>query len=64
MTEFSIQSLVGKTKAEAEELAKANGLQTRISQEDEETFMLTSDYWTDRVTFRIVKGMIVEALLG
>lgn len=66
-TNFGIMSpsdYKGLTLEKAEEKAKINGFNTRIVEIDGKALMLTMDFKTDRINFRVSGGIILEAYTG
>jgi hypothetical protein len=55
---------VGKTLTEANEIAKDAGFITRIVERDGNSFILTMDYRTDRLNFRVSNDIIVDIYGG
>ncbi len=55
---------VGKTLAEAYEYAKEGGFTGRIVEEDGVSYMLTMDYRTDRLNFRVLNNFVIEVYGG
>jgi len=56
--------LIGKAKLEAELIAAAFGHQTRIVEEDGESFISTAEYNYDRINFHIKHNTVVDAYRG
>ena len=54
----------GKTLEEARQYAIDGGFTTRITEEDGKAFMLTMDFRTDRINFRVRDGIIIDAYGG
>lgn len=54
----------GKTLEEARQYAIDGGFTTRITEEDGKSFMLTMDFRTDRINFRVRDGFIIDAYGG
>lgn len=66
-TNFGIMSpsdYQGLTLEKAEEKAKLNGFNTRVVEIDGKSLMLTMDFKTDRINFRVRSGFIIEAYTG
>jgi hypothetical protein len=61
---LEVSKLVGKTEAEARALIERAGLRVRISGRDGEHYILTMDYWIDRVNLYIENDKVVEAKIG
>jgi hypothetical protein len=55
---------VGKTVAEAREYAENGGFTTRITEENGVAFMLTMDYRTERLNFRVLNDIVIEVYGG
>ncbi len=64
ITDEQAATLIGKTEANAETYALANGWVLRVGQRDGESFMLTTDYLDHRVTVSIDKGVVTGAKVG
>ena len=54
----------GLTLEKAEEKAKINGFNTRVVEIDGKALMLTMDFKSDRINFRVNNGIISEAYSG
>jgi len=54
---------VGKTLEEAEKKAKNDGFTTRVVEKDGQQYMVTMEYRTDRINFR-VRNNIVTSIYG
>ena len=54
---------VGKTLEDAEKKAKNDGFTTRVVEEDGQQYMVTMEYRTDRINFR-VRNNIVTSIYG
>ena len=54
---------VGKTIEEAEKKAKNDGFTTRVVEKDGQQYMVTMEYRTDRINFR-VRNNIVTSIYG
>lgn len=54
----------GKTLEEARQYAIDGGFTTRITEEDGKAFMLTMDFRTDRINFRVRDGFVIDAYGG
>lgn len=51
---------VGKTFEEATQIAKDNGFKARIVEKDGDSYILTMDYKTDRLNFRIRNNIVID----
>lgn len=63
MKEF-LESLIGKTYGQAEEIAHFNGYAIRKRKEDENNYLGTSDFRMDRINVFIEEGQVTEAKFG
>ncbi len=54
----------GKTIQEALKYAKEGGFETRIVEEDGKSYMLTADQKTNRINFRVMRGIVIDAYGG
>ena len=54
----------GKTLEEATKYANDGGFTTRVVEEDGKPFMLTMDFRSDRLNFRVLNGFVIEAYGG
>jgi hypothetical protein len=61
---LEVSKLVGKTEEQARVLIERAGLRVRISGRDGEHYILTMDYWIDRVNIYIENDKVVEASIG
>ncbi len=55
---------VGKTLEEATKYATDGGFTIRIAEKDGTSFMLTMDFRTDRINFRVKNGLITGVFGG
>lgn len=55
---------VGKTLQEAKEYAEKGGFTIRIVEEDGKTFMLTHDFKTNRLNFRLRNNKVTDVFGG
>ena len=55
---------VGLTLQKAEELAKHNGFTYRITELDGTSLMVTADYKSNRLNFRVKKNIIIGVYPG
>lgn len=55
---------VGKTYVEAKEYAENGGFTTRITEEKGVAYILTMDFKTNRLNFRILNDMVIEVYGG
>lgn len=51
----------GKTLEEATKLAETNGFITRIVENNGNSFILTMDYKSDRINFRVNNNIVIGA---
>ena len=58
------QKLVGLSEEEATKVATGNGWTVRVAERDGESFMLTTDYRTDRVNLTVKKGRVTAVTIG
>lgn len=61
---MDIKTLIGLTTEEGKNLSKKNNMKFRIIREDDEIFMVTSDFLIDRVNVEIDNGIIVKSAIG
>ena len=54
----------GMTLDEAVVYAEQGGFTTRVTEKDGNSFMLTMDYRTDRINFRVRNDIIIDAYGG
>jgi len=54
----------GKTLDEAVEYAEQGGFTTRVTEENGQGKMLTMDYRTDRINFRVRNDIVIDAYGG
>lgn len=66
LAEEIARAVIGKTEAEAVSLitGKGVGLIYRVVKRDGESFVVTTDYRTDRINLEIEKDIVVEANVG
>ncbi len=57
-------TLIGMNESQAEECAMNLDWGYRVGQRDDEIFAGTFDYRVDRVTIKVIKGVVTEVLLG
>jgi len=50
---------IGKSVADAAEKAKNDGFVVRIVEENGKSFMVTADYKTNRINFRVNNGKVI-----
>lgn len=55
---------VGKTLQEAQKKAENDGFTTRITEKDGDSFILSMDYRSDRINFRILRDVVIAAYGG
>lgn len=58
------EKLIGKTKEEAIDLLEKNNSKFRIKSEDNERFILTTDYLINRFNLTINKGIVTDVTIG
>lgn len=61
---LEVSKLVGMTEEEARSLIERAGLRVRIGGRDGQDYVLTTDYWIDRVTLYLKEGKVTEAIIG
>jgi hypothetical protein len=61
---YSKEEYVGKTIDEARKYAEEGGFITRIVEEDGKSFMVTMDFKTERLNFRVLQGYITDVYGG
>jgi hypothetical protein len=54
----------GKTLKEAMEYATNGGFTTRIVEENGRALMVTADYKSNRINFRVREGIVIDAFGG
>lgn len=54
----------GKTLEEATQYARDGGYKVRIVEQDGQSFILTMDFKTDRINFRVKNGYVIDAYGG
>lgn len=52
--------IIGKTEAEAERTLTREGKQMRVTQRDGEPYMVTMDYWPNRVNVVVDSGRVIQ----
>jgi hypothetical protein len=61
---YSQSEYVGKTLEEATQYAKEGGFEVRVIEMDGKAFMVTHDFRTDRLNFRVSDGFVTEVSGG
>lgn len=61
---ISKEEYVGKTIDEAKRYAEEGGFITRIVEEDGKSFILTMDFLTNRLNFRVRGGYVTDVYGG
>jgi hypothetical protein len=61
---FSKEEYIGKTIDEAKKYAEEGGFIIRIVEEDGKSFMLTMDFITNRLNFRVRGGYVTDVYGG
>jgi len=64
LTAEEVKPLIGLTEDEATKLAQSNGWIVRVGLRDGESFALTDDYVTNRVTLAIAGGKVTDVSVG
>ena len=64
ITQIRANTLLGMSEMAAEECAMNLEWLYRVGQRDEEIFAGTFDYRVDRVTIKVMKGVVTEVLVG
>jgi hypothetical protein len=64
ITQIRANTLLGMSEMAAEECAMNLEWLYRVGQRDEELFAGTFDYRVDRVTIKVMKGVVTEVLVG
>jgi hypothetical protein len=59
-----VESVVGKSLADADYLCKSRGYRTRIVCEDGQYYVVTRDYVPTRINLTLTNGVITNASLG
>lgn len=57
-------TLVGKMRAEAEQISAKEGFMTRVVMEDGFTYYVTSDNMPNRINFVLIDGKVIETSVG
>ncbi len=63
-TQQQVNTLIGKTYAEASAIADLELFKLRVTQEDQLTYIVTCDLRFDRVNIVLKEGLIIEASIG
>lgn len=58
------EALNGLTREQAETAAEAAGYTVRVVREDDESFVMTMDYRTDRINIELDDGRVTRAYVG
>ena len=53
-------NIVGKTEVDAENTLKREGKKMRVTERDGKPFMVTMDYWPDRINVAIERGKVSQ----
>jgi hypothetical protein len=64
LSKETANALVGLSEAEATKVATGKKWLVRIAKRDDEEFMLTMDYVTNRVNFTVVAGVVASVSIG
>lgn len=54
--------IIGKTEEEAEVVLKRQGKRLRVTQRDGEPYMVTCDYWPNRINVAVESGKIIQVV--
>lgn len=57
---YSKNEYVGKSLEEATQYAKDGGFEVRVVEKDGEAFILTMDFKTERLNFRVKNGYVTD----
>lgn len=52
--------IIGKTEAEAEHVLTCDGKKMRVTQRDGEPYMVTMDYWPERINVVVEQGRVIQ----
>ncbi len=61
---ISVSEYVGKTLQEAIKYANDGGFTTRITEENGKAYMVTADFKTNRLNFRVRDGIVIDVYGG
>lgn len=61
---ISVSEYVGKTLQEAIKYANDGGFTTRITEENGKAYMVTADFKTNRLNFRVKDGIVIDVYGG
>ena len=61
---ISVSEYVGKTLQEAIKYANDGGITTRITEENGKAYMVTADFKTNRLNFRVRDGIVIDVYGG
>ncbi len=61
---ISVNEYAGKTIKEATEYANDGGFTTRITEENGKAYMVTADFKTNRLNFRVKDGIVIDVYGG
>lgn len=59
-----IEAVLNKTLEEAREIAGFNGYSTRVYKKDEQLYILTQNFKTDRINFEVENNIVIQAKIG
>ena len=59
-----LESLIGKSLNEANQLAGFNGFAIRVTREDSTNYMVTMDLRFDRINLQIDNGVVTSCSIG
>ena len=59
-----LESLIGKTKEDAETLCNENKFKMRVIREDSNNYIITMDLRFDRINIRIDNGIVTSCDVG
>lgn len=61
---ISVREYAGKTIEEANTYANEGGFTTRITEENGRALMVTADFKTNRLNFRVKDGIVIDVYGG
>jgi len=61
---ISVNEYAGKTIEDATKYANDGGFTTRITEENGKAYMVTADFKTNRLNFRVKDGIVIDVYGG
>lgn len=55
-------NIIGKTEAEAEQILTQEGKKMRVANRDGQYYLMTMDYWADRINVAIERGKVIKVV--